>query len=194
MKKILALGLIAILVMALVGGGTWAYFSDVETSSNNLLTAGTLNLGLANTSGGESGGSITATWTSPAGWKPGDNISGILYVKNSGTINMNTVTVNITSSVSGGGLSTVNGNKSGGADSRLGAMISVNATWNNVTVSTLNGESLETANNTAYTLPSNLAAGVEKPLFLNFVFNTAADNGCQGATANVTATITGTQQ
>ena len=31
MKKILGLTVAAILVMALVGGGTWAYFRDVET-------------------------------------------------------------------------------------------------------------------------------------------------------------------
>jgi len=30
--------------LALVGGGTWAYFSDVETSEGNVFTAGTLNL------------------------------------------------------------------------------------------------------------------------------------------------------
>lgn len=49
MKKILGLTIAALLVMALVGGGTWAYFSDVETSSGNLLTAGTLDLTLGGT-------------------------------------------------------------------------------------------------------------------------------------------------
>ncbi len=44
MKKILGLTVAAVLVMALVGGGTWAYFSDPETSAGNTLTAGTLNL------------------------------------------------------------------------------------------------------------------------------------------------------
>ncbi len=44
MKKILGLTVAAVLVMALVGGGTWAYFSDPETSENNVFTAGTLNL------------------------------------------------------------------------------------------------------------------------------------------------------
>ncbi len=44
MKKILGLTVAALLVMGLVGGGTWAYFSDVETSGTNVLTAGTLNL------------------------------------------------------------------------------------------------------------------------------------------------------
>ncbi len=44
MKKILGLTVAAVLVMALVGGGTWAYFSDPETTPANVLTAGTLNL------------------------------------------------------------------------------------------------------------------------------------------------------
>jgi len=44
MKKILGLTIAALLVMGLVGGGTWAYFSDVETTGTNVLTAGTLNL------------------------------------------------------------------------------------------------------------------------------------------------------
>jgi len=44
MKKIFGLTIAAVLVMGLVGGGTWAYFSDPETSTGNTLTAGTLNL------------------------------------------------------------------------------------------------------------------------------------------------------
>ncbi len=44
MKKILGLGVVAILVMAMVGGGTWAYFSDTESSTGNAVTAGTLDL------------------------------------------------------------------------------------------------------------------------------------------------------
>jgi spore coat-associated protein N len=44
MKKILGLSIAALLVIALVGGGTWAYFSDTETISNNTITAGTLAL------------------------------------------------------------------------------------------------------------------------------------------------------
>lgn len=47
MKKILGLTIAALLVMALVGGGTWAYFSDTETSPGS-ITAGTLDI----TSGG----------------------------------------------------------------------------------------------------------------------------------------------
>ena len=44
MKKIFGLTVAALMVIALVGGGTWAYFSDVETSVDNTFTAGTLDL------------------------------------------------------------------------------------------------------------------------------------------------------
>ncbi|MFC2059968.1 TasA family protein [Chloroflexota bacterium] len=44
MKKILGLTVVALMVMGLIGSGTWAYFSDVETSTGNTLAAGTLDL------------------------------------------------------------------------------------------------------------------------------------------------------
>ena len=44
MKKVIGLTLAALLIMGIVGGGTWAYFSDSETSQNNTLMAGTLDL------------------------------------------------------------------------------------------------------------------------------------------------------
>jgi len=44
MKKILGLTVAALLVMGLVGGGTWAYFSDPESSTGNTFAAGTLDL------------------------------------------------------------------------------------------------------------------------------------------------------
>jgi predicted ribosomally synthesized peptide with SipW-like signal peptide len=44
MKKIIGLSLTALLIMAAVGNGTWAYFSDIETSQDNNITAGTLDL------------------------------------------------------------------------------------------------------------------------------------------------------
>jgi len=44
MKKILGLTVAALLVMGLVGGGTWAYFSDPETMTGNTFAAGTLDL------------------------------------------------------------------------------------------------------------------------------------------------------
>jgi spore coat-associated protein N len=44
MKKVIVLSLTVLLIAAAAGGGTWAYFSDTETSQDNTLIAGTLNL------------------------------------------------------------------------------------------------------------------------------------------------------
>lgn len=59
MKKIFGLTVAALMVMGLIGGGTWAYFSDVETSTGNVMTAGTLNLTADVTGGGTVSGSVT---------------------------------------------------------------------------------------------------------------------------------------
>ena len=44
MKKILGLGIAALIVIAMVAAGTFAYFQDQQTSSNNVFSAGTLDL------------------------------------------------------------------------------------------------------------------------------------------------------
>ena len=69
MKKIIGLSIAAILVMGLVGGGTWAYFSDTETSTGNTFTAGILDL-TASVSGSYTG---AGTYTPTAG---GNGING----------------------------------------------------------------------------------------------------------------------
>jgi len=44
MKRILGLTIAFMLLIGMAGIGTWAYFSDVETSTGNVLSAGTLDL------------------------------------------------------------------------------------------------------------------------------------------------------
>ena len=44
MKKNLVLIFSALLVLALTSGGTWAFFTDTESSTSNSITAGTLDL------------------------------------------------------------------------------------------------------------------------------------------------------
>ena len=74
MKKILGLTIAALLVMAMVAGGTYAYFSDTETSTGNIITAGTLNLVPATSgSGTMSQGGYTVT----AG---GDGVNGKVVI------------------------------------------------------------------------------------------------------------------
>jgi len=84
MKRILtAIVLIGIVAM-LAGAGTFAYFSDTETSTGNTFTAGTLDLKIRN--GDESwGDGVTSTWTM-SNMKPGDTCTGFLGLRNEGTV------------------------------------------------------------------------------------------------------------
>jgi predicted ribosomally synthesized peptide with SipW-like signal peptide len=63
MKKIIGLSIAALLIIGIVGVGTFAYFSDTAASTGNTWTAGTLTLGLVTT-----GAATNATASvSPAG-------------------------------------------------------------------------------------------------------------------------------
>ena len=79
MRKILGLTIVAVLVMALVGGGTWAYFNDPETSTGNVLTAGTLDLSL-------DGADVNVVMLTLGNLKPGDDDAG-----SPGTVNLKNV-------------------------------------------------------------------------------------------------------
>ncbi len=79
MKKILGLTVAAMLVMGLVGGGTWAFFSDPETSTGNTLGAGTLDLQVDS-------GDAAVTTLSVATAYPGDSGSGNTTLYNNGSL------------------------------------------------------------------------------------------------------------
>lgn len=92
MKKILGLTVAALLVMGLVGGGTWAYFTDVETSTGNVFTAGTLNLTADVTGGGAVQGTVTPgddgvnEYITLANLKPGDSGTVTFTCTNTGNL------------------------------------------------------------------------------------------------------------
>jgi predicted ribosomally synthesized peptide with SipW-like signal peptide len=79
-KKILGLAIAALLVIGTVGVGTWAYFSDTETSSNNQITAGTLDLKL---NGGNDDVTIMTGLTNKA---PGNSGTPYATLKNEGSL------------------------------------------------------------------------------------------------------------
>lgn len=122
MKKILGLTIAALLVMALVGGGTWAYFSDVETGTGS-ITAGTLDI--------TSGGTTTFVLTDQAPGIPATtgidltltnngSIIGDLEIALSGLLNPE----NTRSAIE-----TANGDITGAADSgELGGLVQI-AVW-----------------------------------------------------------------
>lgn len=76
---------IVLMVMASVGATTFAYFSDTETVSGNTFTTGTLDMQLSN-DGSVWDDGVTATWTSPQHWLPGDEFTWTLHIKNIGSV------------------------------------------------------------------------------------------------------------
>ncbi|HHY74887.1 MAG TPA: spore coat protein [Bacillus bacterium] len=78
-KKKLGLGVAsAALGLALIGGGTWAAFNDVETLSNNIAT-GTLDLDITP-------GTTTETTFDLQNLKPGDEFTRSFTLNNNGTL------------------------------------------------------------------------------------------------------------
>jgi len=75
-KKILAsIFVIGILALAM-GWGTYSWFSNTETTSDIVLTAGTMSIDIIE----------TAPLSTPAGWAPGDSFTVTIKVKNVGSI------------------------------------------------------------------------------------------------------------
>lgn len=79
MKKILVSFMTIALVSALIGGGIYAYFSDVETSTGNTFTAGTLDLNL-------DGGNTNVVKFTVDDVKPGASGGGTWEVANVGNM------------------------------------------------------------------------------------------------------------
>ncbi len=79
MKKILGLTIAFMLLISMGGIGTWAYFQDTETSTGNVLAAGTLDLKTDDVDG------VTQTLYA-SNLKPGDIVSGSITLKNTGTV------------------------------------------------------------------------------------------------------------
>ena len=80
MKRIIGLTIAFMLLIGMTGIGTWAYFSDTETSAGNQLTAGTLDL----TTNDANGVSQTLLATNMA---PGDTVGPeTITLKNTGSV------------------------------------------------------------------------------------------------------------
>lgn len=80
-RRVLGGSIVLGLTAAGAGAGTFALFSDTETSSGNTIQAGTLDLGLGVTSGSFTAGNL----------KPTESISGSFDLTESGTITGNHV-------------------------------------------------------------------------------------------------------
>jgi spore coat-associated protein N len=73
-------------VVGLVGGGAFAYFSDTETSSGNTFTAGSLDLAMSNGSGWQNP-YATGTIVTESNTEPGKEVGPYdVYFKNVGSL------------------------------------------------------------------------------------------------------------
>lgn len=87
-KKLLLLTLTLLLVAGMAGAGTFAYFTDTETSTGNIFTAGTLDLKIKDGGLYWSDGIATAEWAL-SNMKPGDEAYGSVDLKNFGSVYAN---------------------------------------------------------------------------------------------------------
>ena len=195
MKKILGLTVAAILVIGLVGGGTWAYFSDTEESTGNAFSAGTLDLGLANTDGTDPTGSVTTTFGA-SDLEPGSTAgTGTLWVNNEGTINMSHVYVlfSVTSYDENTPATIDNYDLNTGTDNLTNMIIATDVKWGGVDVTALEDKSIEQLITLGAMDLGSLNANEELDLYIEWTFDSTATNGCQGDSVDLTVTLEGTQ-
>jgi predicted ribosomally synthesized peptide with SipW-like signal peptide len=87
-KKLL-FAVIACVLCAGMVGGVFAYFTDVASSTNNVMSAGTLNIQIADNDETFTEGPVSASFNSPVGLAPGQSFdTGVVSIKNAGTINI----------------------------------------------------------------------------------------------------------
>ncbi len=172
-------------VAAVAGGATVAYFTDTESSTVNTFAAGTLNLGLDNAPGVNPTGSETATWVANT-WAPGGTKDATLYVNNAGTLGASTTKISFDyvltdvatpASVDAG--TTV-------LDNMIKATV---VKWNGVDVASLEGKTLAQLKAAGITDLGALAANTEHGLQITWTLDTAADNGIQGDSVDVTLNV-----
>jgi|LSQX01.1.fsa_nt_gb spore coat-associated protein N len=196
MKKIMGLAISATLLIALVVGGTWAYFQDTETSTGNTIQAGTLDLGLSDETGKTpTGGLTTGVVSTPTNWAPGDTATISVFLYNSGTINMAKVTMELDlgTFVEGTPTSVDDYNATANTD-KLEKMVKITAaTFGGDSVAALVGKTLEDLDASLITTLGALNAGTEKELAITLTFDATATNGCQGDSYPFTMTFVGNQ-
>jgi len=196
MKKILGLSIAAVLIIATVGVGTFALFSDTETSSANTFVAGTLDLKTGSTDG------VTGTLGS-SNMAPGDSIPSdspaTLTLNNTGTIDGSTMEISCSYTESDGSAATEFDTNMDADDTA--AMMTI-TTLNYGSVNLLNEISdnngngvidLEDFKNDAITGLDGIEAGNSADFEIQIEFNEDAGNEFQNDGIEVTFTFTLTQ-
>lgn len=149
MKKILGLTIAALLVMVMVGSGSWAWFSDTESSPDNSLSAGTLDLKI-------DGDDLPVTTFSMTDVAPGDSGSGNVTLTNDGASSIDgELDVQSSAIINTGGTTGEYGDSTGdlGAAAEIAIYLDVDQSG-----TFTNGDiGLDNADNTTY----NFAAGLQ---------------------------------
>ena len=97
LNKKIALSTMSILAsLALLGGATFAFFSDAGSSSDNVFNAGTLDMELSD-GNQEDLDDVAATWGLASA--PGDTFTGDLRITNTGSVDANHVELKFVNTV-----------------------------------------------------------------------------------------------
>ncbi|GAA0652573.1 TasA family protein [Salarchaeum japonicum] len=178
-RRVLASLLVISLAAAGAGAGTMAYFSDTETSTDNTVSAGTLDLQLDD---GDS--DVTLVEVSEAA--PGDSGSTTLNVSNNGTID-GTLSIDFdVSSAENGIVEPEEGVDNSPSDSELPENLQVKLTSDDApNVGWVNASDLGT-----YSEFATLEAGEEVEYTVEWRIVSDAGNEIQSDSATVNATIT----
>ncbi|MDP3941882.1 MAG: TasA family protein [bacterium] len=103
-KKILISAMSIVTSLAMVGGATFAFFSDQGTSSDNIFSSGNMDMLLSDTDQTDLD-DVSGTWGLASA--PGDPFTGDLKIKNSGTVDADHIELQfsnaVTEAVSGPG-------------------------------------------------------------------------------------------
>ncbi len=198
MKKILGLTITALLVIGVIGAGTYAYFSDTESSTDNILTAGTLDLNI-------NAGNIAVTTLSVSNVAPGDFGSDNSTLKNVGSLEgeLDISTSAVTNTPGAGGTEYEGGSGELGANAEIAMYIDVDQSsdWSagdvglksdNTTYSfgtPLNYAVVDNYGSKSWNASENMTATAEDDFLVLWQVPIGAGNDIQGDSVSVNITF-----
>jgi predicted ribosomally synthesized peptide with SipW-like signal peptide len=204
MKKILVSMMTIALVSTLIGGGIYAAFSDTETTGNNTMSAGTLDLDYGGGNGDEQG---TAFFTL-ADKAPGDSGSATQTIANAGnaTGTLDVSVSAITNTAGAGGTEYEGGSGELGGVATIAIWIDVDesGTWNTGDIelesdgtavdydtdNTLDGGTIDSYDSDAWSTVTTMSGAAQDTVQIDWAIPSAAGNTIQGDSISFTITFT----
>ncbi len=200
MKKIIGLTVAALMVMGLVGGGTWAYFNDPETSTGNILSAGTMDLNINNDD-------INYVMLSVNNAYPGSSGNGSTTLNNIGNLTGDLDIDFATVVETAGNLGEYAGGTELGGVATIAPFLDIDqsGTWNtnDILLTTTSNSTTTNSGATALTYSTissysgktwsdvtTMAQSSPIDFYINYLIPTSAGNNIQGDRANMSITFT----